>query len=303
MLNQFLPMNYLTLITIFIAVTGISFVFVKRLEPNKRVAKRLNQVSDTSPLRQNLWQSMVDSSDRVVARVIPPKYLFVLEEKLVVAGNPLGLHAGSFMVLQLVDIGVAVVLYLLTRAGTLNLLTNSRASFFVISCCLLAPYLLLSRKAKLRQKEIEKAFPDFLDRLDIAINVGLSFNSGVERVLLHMKESALKAEFSRALREIEYGKSFEDALTGVANRVKLPDAIFFVNTVNHAHRMGVDISEVIREQAKDIRFKHRQKSEEAAAKASTKLIFPLVICVLPILFILLIGPLIIKIIGSLAAVG
>jgi tight adherence protein C len=118
-----------------------------------------------------------------------------------------------------------------------------------------------------------------------------------------MKESALKVEFSRALREIKYGKSFEGALVGIANRVKLPDVNFFVNTVNHAHRMGVDISEVIREQAKDIRIRHRQKSEEAAAKASTKLIFPLVICVLPILFILLIGPLIIRIIENLAAVG
>jgi len=296
-------MNYLILITIFIAVTSISFVFAKRLEANKRVAKRLNQVSDSSLLQQNLWQNMIDWCNRVVARVIPPKCLFFLEEKLVVAGNPLGLHAGSFIVLQLVNIGVAVALYLLIRVSALNSNTKSWASILVISCCLLAPYLLLSRKAKLRQKEIEKGLPDFLDRLDIAINVGLSFNTGVERVLLHMKESALKGEFSRALREIKYGKSFEEALTGVANRVKLPDATFFVNTVNHAHRMGVDISEVIREQAKDIRVRHRQKSEEAAAKASTKLIFPLVICVLPILLILLVGPLIIRVIANLAAIG
>jgi len=295
-------MNYAILIAIFIAVTCISFIFFNRLEPNKRVARRLNLVSDTSQIRQGLWQRIVDSCNRVVLRIIPTRYLAPLEDKLVVAGNPLGLHAGSFIVLQLFCIGVAVILHLFIRSS-LNPNTKFWTSFFVISFCLLVPYLLLSRRARLRQKEIEKSLPDFLDRLDIAINTGLSFNTGVEKVLRYMNEGALKVEFSRALREIEYGKSFEEALTGIAHRVKLPDVTFFVNTVNHAHRMGVDVSEVIREQAKDIRFRHRQKSEEAAAKASTKLIFPLVICVLPILFILLIGPLVIRIMANLAAIG
>ena len=296
-------MNYFILIAIFIAVSGISFTFFNRLEPNKRVARRLNLVSDTSHIRQNLWQRIMDSCNRVILRVIPTRYLSPLEGKLVVAGNPLGLHAGSFITLQLVSIAVAIVLYLFIRRALLNPNTKFWASLFIINGCLLLPYLLLSRKARLRQKEIEKSLPDFLDRLDIAINTGLSFNTGVEKVLRHMKESALKTEFSRALREIEYGKSFEEALTGIANKVKLPDVTFFVNTINHARRMGVDVSEVIREQAKDIRFRHRQKSEEAAAKASTKLIFPLVICVLPILFILLIGPLIIRIMVNFAVIG
>ncbi|HID57062.1 TPA: type II secretion system F family protein, partial [Candidatus Poribacteria bacterium] len=89
-------------------------------------------------------------------------------------------------------------------------------------------------------------------------------------------------------------KSFDEAMKGLSRRTRMPVLSSFVGAVIQAHRLGVDISDVIKAQAESIRTHRRQKAEEAAAKAATKMVFPLILCSLPMLFILLMGPIVIR---------
>lgn len=150
------------------------------------------------------------------------------------------------------------------------------------------PDIILSNRADDRQAEIERALADSLDQITVCVEAGLSFESALSRVAA--SKGPLADEFGRLLQDIQIGIPRERALESLLSRTDVSDLRVFVNAMNHAERYGIPIAHVLRVQATELREKRKQRAEERALKMPVKLVFPVVVCILPALFIVVAGP-------------
>jgi tight adherence protein C len=159
------------------------------------------------------------------------------------------------------------------------------------------PDILLSNKATKRQQLIQAALPDVLDQITVGVEAGLGFDAAMARTA-KSTEGPLSTELMRTLQHVSAGLSRAEAMRGLANRNKVPELRQFVGAILQAEQYGVPMAQVLRVQAAEQRRKRRQRAEEKAMKLPVKVLFPLVLCILPTLFIVLIGPAGISIMNS-----
>lgn len=155
------------------------------------------------------------------------------------------------------------------------------------------PLLVLRRRAKNRQMEFWKALPDSIDLLTTCVEAGLSLDFAFQRVA-ERHTGPVGDELNRMLREKALGQTRREALTAMADRISLPDVNVFVNSVIQAETLGTSIGKVLRIQSRQLRTRRRQRAEQMARQAAPKMVFPLVFFVMPNLFIVVLGPIIIK---------
>jgi tight adherence protein C len=158
---------------------------------------------------------------------------------------------------------------------------------------MLGPMMVLRRAAKNRQTAFWKALPDSLDLLTTCVEAGLSLDFAFQRVASRQK-GAVGEEISRMLREKALGQPRREALQAMAERIDLPDVNVFVNSVIQAETLGTSIGQVLRIQSRQLRIRRRQRAEQLARQAAPKMVFPLVLFVMPTLFIVILGPVIIN---------
>jgi tight adherence protein C len=161
----------------------------------------------------------------------------------------------------------------------------------------LGPDAVLSRIATARQLAISNALPDTLDQLTICVEAGLGFDSAMARTSRSLK-GPLADEIRRLLQDLRVGVPRTEALDGMLARTDVPELRQFVHAIIQAESYGVPVSRVLRAQAAEQREKRRFRAEERAMKLPVKVIFPLVFCILPVLFIVVIGPAFIHIGGG-----
>jgi len=147
----------------------------------------------------------------------------------------------------------------------------------------------VKRSIKRRQQEIEHALPSALDLITVCMEAGLSFDSGMAKVI-EKTRGALADEFARVLQEMQMGKPRRDALRDMSHRAQVRDMSSIVAAIVQADQMGMSLSPVLRAQADELRTRRRQRAEEQAQKASVKMLFPLILCILPSSMLVLIGP-------------
>lgn len=147
----------------------------------------------------------------------------------------------------------------------------------------------LKNKADKRAAEIMLSLPDILDQITIGVEAGLGFDSAMSRSA-KSNQGALADELVRTLQHVQAGLSRAEALRGLANRNKVPELRQFVSAILQAEQFGIPMAQVLRVQASEQRRKRRQRAEEKAMKLPVKVLFPLVLCILPALFVVLIGP-------------
>ena len=157
----------------------------------------------------------------------------------------------------------------------------------------LAPMMLLRRAAKNRQTRFWKALPDSLDLLTTCVEAGLSLDFAFQRVAARQK-GPVGEEIDRMLREKAVGQTRREALTAMADRIDLPDVNVFVNSVIQAETLGTSIGQVLRIQSRQLRVRRRQRAEQMARQAAPKMVFPLVFFVMPSLFVVILGPVVIN---------
>jgi tight adherence protein C len=160
------------------------------------------------------------------------------------------------------------------------------------------PDLLLYNTAIKRQAKIQTALPDAMDMLTVCVEAGLGFDAAMARVARNT-EGPVAAEFSRVLQEIQIGKSRTQALRSMAERTTVAELRAFVSAMVQAGELGIPVAEVMRVQAKEMRLRRRQRAEEKAQQVPVKILFPLIGCLFPALFTLVIGPGVISIMHSL----
>jgi tight adherence protein C len=229
-----------------------------------------------------------------LAHLLPSGMLAGIEQKLILAGEPMTVNA--FIMMRLVCAGLFFALPLmLVFAGGMKL---SLTTFLIIGAFglvgILLPQMWLSSRVSQRQNQIIKTLPDAFDLITTCVEAGLGLDAALQRVSEKV-EGAFADELSRTLREIGLGKMRREALRELADRTGVPDIITFVNAVIQAEQMGSSIGAVLRVQSDQLRTRRRQRAEEQAYKAPVKMIFPLVLCIFPTLFIVILGPAVITI--------
>jgi len=221
------------------------------------------------------------------------------EERLAEAGYPGGLRTIDFMGLKvvaaLVTSGLAFLLFGLALSGPstgfLLAVLGLAVGFFV-------PDFWLSNRIRARQRAILLAIPDVLDLLTISVKAGLGFDAALGKVV-EKSEGPLTDEFRRALAEVRIGKARRDALKELVARTNVPALTNFIGAIIQAEQLGVAIANVLEIQSEQLRIERRQRAEEMAAKAPIKMLFPLVGCIFPSMFIVILGPAMILIVNNL----
>jgi tight adherence protein C len=153
----------------------------------------------------------------------------------------------------------------------------------------IAPDSILNRKAEDRQKRIRRAMPDTMDLLTISVEAGLGFDSALAQVVQHVP-GPLSLELGRMLQEVQLGRSRADAFRDLAARTDVEEMSAFTLAMIQADIFGVSVSKVLRAQAKELRVKRRQSAERIAMQIPVKILFPMLFCVMPALFVVVIGP-------------
>ena len=223
----------------------------------------------------------------------------VLQNKLNLAGRPYGLTVNGFEVAKLIA-GVFVALFAFWFAG---LLFSNQFIFRIIGAGLgfflgrYLPDVLLNNKIKGRQKELRLALPNALDLLTISVEAGLGFDAAIGR-LVEKFHNALSDEFAQVLNEIRLGRPRLEALDDMGRRSGVEELHTFIQALIQSEQLGVGIAKVLRIQSEEMRRRRRQRAEEQAAQAPLKMLFPMIGCIFPTLFIVLMGPAVIIIIHT-----
>lgn len=255
----------------------------------RRYGQHRSSDAGTGGARPIVWQGWMRN---LASRLSPSMTSGSLQHRLDLAGNPARWTPDRFLAVKglgLVVLGMLGALYGLHSPALLVLFAAIGAAigFFL-------PDLLLYNAGVKRQQRIQMALPDALDMLTVCVEAGLGFDAALAQVARNTS-GPLAAEFARALQEMQIGKSRADALRGAAERSNVPELRAFVSALVQASELGVAVAAVLREQAKEMRIKRRQRAEEQAQKIPVKILFPLVLCLFPGMFVVIIGPGIIRI--------
>ena len=184
--------------------------------------------------------------------------------------------------------GIAGVLTILRFVGGPGI-GSLLLAVFVTGACWYLPDFLLSRRVDARRQQLAHELPDAMDQLTITVEAGLGFEAALARVAAS-GAGALHDELGRTLQDVQVGVPRGEALDRLAMRTDLPELRQFVTAVRQAERYGLPIANVLRLQSTELREKRRQAAEERAMKIPVKVLFPLLFCILPTLFIVVIGP-------------
>ncbi len=213
-----------------------------------------------------------------------------LRRKLDFAGNPGEL--GADRVVSLKVIGAIVLLVVGLATGVLlgvDLPILALMAAGGLALGFFAPDLYLYQAAYNRSESIARELPDAIDLLTISVESGLGFDSACQQVARNTT-GPLADEFSRMLKEMQIGQSRSEALRGMAARTNVPEVRSFVGAMVQADAFGIPIGTVLRVQSGEIRVKRRQRAETKAQQVPVKITIPLIFCILPCLFVAVMGP-------------
>ena len=251
------------------------------------------------PLAQRTIGPVVIGLGNFLKRFTPVGYLEKKQRKLMLAGYPGNLDAPAFVVIKLLTTAVGLIGgWFLVGYGDDTL---GRLFLFAMPVVLgfVGPDAWLQRKVDERRQAMLRALPDVLDLLVISVEAGLGFDSALARVVATVP-GPLSEEFFRMLQETRVGVSRRDAMRHLMERTDLDELRSFLLAMIQAEAFGVTIARVLRVQADEMRVRRRQRAQEKAFAAPVKLVFPLVFCIFPSLFIVLLGPAAIQIADAFA---
>jgi tight adherence protein C len=293
-----------TFMTVLTLGVGIDILLRERRRPVALLEAQVGQVDSIDLRQQELEGSVFDRAimpavRRIgggIARLTPLDLYSRIDRKIVLAGSPPSLDAERVVAMKIVfAIGGLVVGILLAPLVPFGGFVAKVAVVGLLAFLgYVIPSMQVSQMAARRQTTIQRQLPDVMDLLTISVEAGLGFDAAMAQVV-HNVPGPLAEEMSRLLQEIQIGVGRADAFRHVAERTDVAELNAFVLAMIQADQFGVSIASVLRAQSRELRQKRRQRAEEAAQKVPVKLLFPMIFMVLPAMFIVLLGPGIIKI--------
>ncbi len=226
-----------------------------------------------------------------------------IDEMLEAAGHPLGMNAGSFFGLRILVTlgfgGVGLLAIPILSPLAVNILGPTFGSLVApmllgltiisIPIGFILPKMLLRRTINKRRRQMGRAMADTVDLITLSLESGVAFDGAVGYAVNNTK-GPLSEELARVLAEVSAGKSQSDAFRDMAIRAKMPELSLLVAAIDMAMRLGVNLASSLRAQATELRERRSSHAREQAAKLPVKMIFPLVFCIFPALFIVILGP-------------
>ncbi len=231
-------------------------------------------------------------------RFMPSDYVDKLRHRLVLAGRGSQEDLDQFLVVRVLAVVAVPVLWLVVWKMTpLSGLTLVAGLVFVAMAGLLGPDAWLNREIEARRLAIRKKLPDVLDLLTISVEAGLGFEQAMAKTVT-MVPGPLSQEFNRTLGEMRAGASRADALEALDERTNVPELRSFALALTQADSFGVSVGNILRSQAAEMRVRRQQLAQEQAQKAPVKMLFPMVFCIMPALFVIIAGPAVLSILHA-----
>ena len=247
------------------------------------------------PLRERALLPFLNGLTNLGQRFTPVGYVDGIRQKFVFAGQADADTVDRFLAIRVATVAMIPVAFILAffvlpLSGMMPI-----AVFGLLGLALLlGPDAILNRRVEERQHEMQVKLPDILDLLTISVEAGLGFEQALDRTVAAVP-GPLSEEFARMLGEVRAGASRSDAMRALESRTKVAEVRSFVLAILQADTFGVSIGRVLRAQADEMRIKRRQLAQEKAQKAPVKMLIPMVFCIFPALFVVVIGPAVINI--------
>ncbi len=297
-------------LSIGIAVLLFVVVFSAAATEREQVRSSLRQLEDyelgttreqemLQPFTERALEPLLSSLLNVGRRFAPTGFAEGITRKIELAGYPAGWSSEMFLIYKVLGavsglLWIPLVLGVLGFSGLIGFLFIA----FLWAISFRLPDILLDSKRNERVEQIRREIPDLLDLLTISIEAGLGFEQALDRSVAAMP-GPLTSEFRRMLQEIRIGSNRADALRAVDARTEIKELRSFIMAVLQADTFGVSIGKILRAQASDARQRRRTWAQEKAQKMPVKLLFPLILCIFPAVFVVVIGPAVIDIAQNL----
>ncbi len=247
------------------------------------------------PFSERVWEPLQARTLGLGRRLSGADSADRIRRKLDLAGNPPGWSVDRVtsgkIVGAVLGLLVALLFSLMLGTGTPGRVAVALAGLGV---GFFGPNLYLYQKAYDRSLQIQRDLPDAIDLMTISVESGLGFDAAVQQVSRNT-HGPLADEFSRVLREMQIGQGRAAALRAMSDRTNVADLKTFVSAMVQADSFGVPVGQVLRVQSSEMRTKRRQRAEERAQQVPVKITVPLIFCILPCLFVSVMGPAVISI--------
>ncbi|MGB7077298.1 MAG: type II secretion system F family protein [Xanthobacteraceae bacterium] len=290
---------------IFLTATTVAFSVLHSLFARGAVRRRAARVGAGADNRRSLRYSGLRAAQKLVDYTTRHYSaeggtdLKALRQRLILAGiyDPHG-AAYYFMARGALAVVFAIAAYF----GLSMLGLNTKTSFWLFvfgGACLgyLAPSLYLDRRIAARRLEHQAGFPDFMDLLVVCADAGLSIEAALERIgrELGLSYPSLAANIHMATLEIRAGRTMTEALEHLGDRLGLEEARSFATLIAQSDELGSSISDALRVYSDDMRHKRLSRAEEKAYSLPAKLAIPMMVCIFPVLFVVILCPVIVRV--------
>jgi len=292
-------MSYAPYVAPFASFVAVALFVLSLLTPRgnkardklKQYTYRAAQNPDnlSRPFSERVVFPILERFGRMAGSTAPKQMQERLKSDLTAAGDPASVN--TFLAIRAAAMIGLPLLYVVLMASAQHTFGSQQLVIagLLFYAGLYAPKQWLKDKIKTRQKAIERALPDALDLIVVSMEAGLALDGAIAKVA-EKTRGPFKAELQKTLQEIALGKPRRDALRQLGARTKVKDLIALINSVVQADQMGVSMAQVMRTQADEARVKRRQRAEEKAHQAAVKMLFPLVLFILPSVMVVTVGP-------------
>ena len=253
---------------------------------------------NNNSFRARVVQPLVNSLNERFQKFAPKEIKAQLEDKIFRAGK-----TGVWSVQRLVTIWVLSIIGCTALAILMlrGVMIHPVQQLFIIGLAVLMgaglPFVVLNSTIRKRKKSIRKQLPEFLDILCVSVQAGLSFDGAVNKMTKRMR-GPLIDEFKRMQNDVSLGMTHQYALTNLARRCDLEEIYLFTTSVIQAEKLGTSMTRTLKQQADNMRDRHRQWVKAMALKAPVKIIFPMVLFIFPSIFVVLLFPAMISLIRA-----
>jgi tight adherence protein C len=250
-----------------------------------------------NPLRDRAFLPILSGLTSLGRRFTPVGYVEGVRHKFVLSGRGDADSIDRFLAIRVATVAaipVSLWFWFIYNPLAYQGMTQMASAGLFVMALLLGPDAILNRKVEERQQAVRVQLPDILDLLTISVEAGLGFEQALDRTI-HAVPGPLTEEFARMLGETRAGASRAEAMRALEGRLDVPEVRSFVLAVLQADTFGISIGRVLRSQADEMRIRRRQMAQERAQKAPVKMLIPMVFCIFPALFVVVLGPAMINI--------
>lgn len=241
------------------------------------------------PFSERIVRPVLRRLARLIENSIPEKARQQIHAKLLLAGRPGNMTASDFIAVRYVLTALLCILGILIGSLAENRVLIAAGAMLGAIIGLYGPMIWLSRRVKSRRNEIQLNLPDVIDVLVVCVEAGLTLESAMEQVVAKY-DHALADELGRVLQEIRLGRPRLEALNDMGQRTGVDELNNFVQAIIQSEQLGSGVSRILRVQSDEIRQKRMLTAQERGAKASLKMLIPMLGCIFPTLWVILLGP-------------